>query len=358
MLRSIYIWLLRMHPAAFRQRFGDGMLEIFDTATGLGSTLHLTADGFVSLMRQWAFRDEYREPVLAVTASGGPTDVPLFRTMEPYKPRPAAFFQGSLLTVLILCGLVGLLGKGATARAFLMGVHHPSPHLLPVDRASVAESDLNSMVRFGPETEDPWLPIASIYFKAIRVLNVLDADRDLAISQWEMITAPAPLRKLDVNQDGKLSAEECGFSLGAGGETPVEFVDRARLEFMRANPVLTELDADRDGAISASEIAESSSALKKLDRTADGRLSPDELIPDQTVAQAAFIMVRLDADGDGSVSRTERQSEDAQPLREILQSADRNHDGLITREELRLDLRMRGERKRELDNARRAAGVR
>ena len=358
MLRSIYIWLLRLHPAAFRQRFADGMLEIFDTATGLGATLHLTADGFISLMRQWAFRVEYRRPLPAVAASGGSADVPLFRTMEPYKPRPAAFFQGGLLTVLVLCGLVSLIGKGATARAFLFGVHHPSPHLLPVDRASVAESDLSTMVRFGPEPEDPWRPIASIYFKAILVLNVLDADRDLALSQWEIITAPAALRKLDVNQDGKLSAEECGFSLGAGGKIPMEFVERARLEFMRAHPVLAALDADRNGIISAAEVASSSSPLRTLDRNDDGRLSPDELIPDQTVTQAAVIMVRLDADGDGTVSRAEQASEDAQSLGEILQSADRNHDGLITRDELRLELRLRGEQKSELDNARRAAGLR
>jgi Ca2+-binding EF-hand superfamily protein len=358
MLRSIYIRLLRLHPAAFRQRFGDGMLEIFDTATGLAATLLLTADGLISLIRQWAFRAEYRRPLLAVAASGGSSEVPLFRTMEPYKPRPAALFHGGLLTVLILCGLVGLLGKGATARAFLMGVRHPSPHLLPVDRASVAESDLNSIVRFGPEPEDPWRPIASIYFQAIRVLSVLDADRVLTISQWEMITGPAALRRLDVDHDGKLSAEECGFSLGAGSEIPLDFEARARLEFMRANPVLAALDADRDGAISASEIAKSSSALRKLDGNGDGHLSADELIPDQTVTQAAVIMVRLDADGDGTVSRTEWESEDAQPLREILQSADRNHDGLMTREELRIELGLRGEKKRELDNARRAAGLR
>jgi EF hand len=123
-------------------------------------------------------------------------------------------------------------------------------------------------------------PIASAYFKAIRVLNALDADHDLTISQWEIITAPAALRRLDTNHDGRLSAE-CGFFLGANTVVSPEFVKRARGEFMRDNPVLATLDADHDGVISASEIENSSSALRKLDRNGDGSLTPDELIPDR-----------------------------------------------------------------------------
>jgi hypothetical protein len=45
MLRHLYVWLLQLHPAAFRQRFGDEMLEIFDNARNLRSTLLTTADG-------------------------------------------------------------------------------------------------------------------------------------------------------------------------------------------------------------------------------------------------------------------------------------------------------------------------
>ena len=133
----------------------------------------------------------------------------------------------------------------------------------------------------------------------------------------------------------------------------------ARSPGVHANhPALAVLDADHDGEISESEIANSSSALRRLDRNLDGSLTPDELIPSVAAMQAAMIMVRLDANGDGVVSPQEQESEDAQLVREVLQSADRNHDGRITWDELRMELRLRSERKREFDSARRAAGLR
>ncbi|MGV3756999.1 MAG: hypothetical protein ACO1QS_16580, partial [Verrucomicrobiota bacterium] len=44
-------------------------------------------------------------------------------------------------------------------------------------------------------------------------------------------------------------------------------------------PVMTALDADNDGVLNASEIAQASAALKTLDRDGNGRLTPDELRP-------------------------------------------------------------------------------
>lgn len=356
--RWLYIWLLQLHPGAFRQRFGDEMLEIFENAAGLRASVLLLVDSLMSLIRQWALRPEFRQPLLAAAISERATDVPHFRTMDSYRMRPAAMFHGGCLAVVMLCAVVGVMGKGGKVRAFLIGVHHPSSHLLPVNRASVAESELNTTVKFGPVAEDPWHAIAAAYFKVVRVLDALDADQDLIISPWEIITAPGALRGLDTNHDGKLSAEECGFFIGANSKMPPDLVERARREFMRENPVLAALDTDHDGEISATEIANSSAALKKLDRNGDGSLTPDEVLPDQEVVQAAMIMIRLDTNGDGVISRSERETEEAAPLRELLQSADRNHDGLTTQEELVRELRLRGERRRTSDNARRAAGFR
>jgi len=131
-----------------------------------------------------------------------------------------------------------------------------------------------------------------------------------------------------------------------------------RRAFMRVNPVLAALDADHDGEISAAEIMNSSSALNKLDRNGDGILTPDELLPDQEAIQAAVIMMRLDKNGDGSISRAELESPDAEPLREVLQSADRNQDGLTTQDELTTELRLRAESRKLSENAQRAAGFR
>ena len=45
------------------------------------------------------------------------------------------------------------------------------------------------------------------------------------------------------------------------------------------HPLMTALDADSDGELSAAELADASQALKKLDRNNDGRLAGDEIRP-------------------------------------------------------------------------------
>jgi Ca2+-binding EF-hand superfamily protein len=358
MLRQLYVMLVRLHPAGFRERFGGEMLEVFRRATGPGAMLALLADGLLSLVRQWVLRSEFRRPVLVGATASASANIPLFRTIDGYTPRPAAMLFGSVLTLAAIGATVGLIAVGAKRGEFLIGVHHPSAHLMLVDRASVAPAELNTTVKLGPDPEDPLRQIAAVYFKVVRVLYALDADHDLIISQWEMFTAPAALRRLDVNHDGKLSAEECGFRAGANPGLSPDALARSRREFMRVNPVLSALDSDHDGEISTQEIANSYSALKKLDRNGDGGLSADELLPNQQITQAATIMAGLDTNGDGVISRSEQESDDAFPFRDLLQRADRNHDGAVTREELRIELGRRAEEKRELDAARRAAGFR
>jgi hypothetical protein len=44
-------------------------------------------------------------------------------------------------------------------------------------------------------------------------------------------------------------------------------------------PVITALDLNRDGVISADEIAKAVESLKTLDKNGDGQLTPDELRP-------------------------------------------------------------------------------
>jgi len=251
------------------------------------------------------------------------------------------------------------MGHGGSPRqAFLIGAYHPSPHLIPLDRSAFAESELNAAVKFGSEPDDPWREIASIYFKVVRVLGVLDADQDLVISRWEIVAAPAALRRLDMDHDGKLSPEECGFSLGVNSVLDPGFVRRARLEFMRLNPVLAALDADGDGEISEAEIMNSPAALRKLDRNGDRSLTPDEVLPDKVAIQAAMILSGLDTDRDGKISLAERASDEARPLRDLLESADRNRDGVVTAEELTKELRIREEQRRQFENAVRTGGIR
>ena len=177
------------------------------------------------------------------------------------------------------------------------------------------------------------------YFRVILVLGALDRDHDGIISPGEIANAPSALRGLDQNHDGKLTADECGLSLGA---LPFQgsVAERVRLAFMRFNPVLAVLDADHSGEISASEIQNAPAALRALDRNGDGRLTQDEVLPDP-VANAVGLVMRLDQNGDGKISADERSGELASRYQDLLDAADQNKDGVVTEEELAIEIRRR-----------------
>jgi hypothetical protein len=281
MLRWLYIQLIWLHPAPFRWRFGDDMLDDFDRAPHRAKWRYF-ADAVASLARQWLLRPEFRRPESpAPTAEAllGTVAVPLFQTIETYKPRPAALLHGGLLTILLMLATVVVIGKGAVgARPFLIGVHFSRPALLPIDRNSVADNDLSTTVKQGPDPFEAWLKLARHYFPSMPVLRALDADGDLALSPWEIANAPAALRKLDTNHEGKVTAEECGLHIDPNSLAPA-MLAQLRRRFMSYHPVLAALDADHDGEISAWEIDHAAAALKKLDRNHDGYLTADELIP-------------------------------------------------------------------------------
>jgi Ca2+-binding EF-hand superfamily protein len=170
----------------------------------------------------------------------------------------------------------------------------------------------------------------------------LDTDRNRVLSASEIANAPSVLRSLDINHDGKLSPEECGFDIGdvAATNRGPEFSKSARLEFMRFHPVLAALDADHDGEISVKEIQNASAALQTLDRNRDHKLTVGETLPDP-VANAVALFMRLDSNRDGKISAAERSNRQAVPYRELLSAADRNTDGIVTEEELTKEIRLR-----------------
>jgi non-heme chloroperoxidase len=105
MLRLVYYWLLRLHPAHFRKRFAEEMLSIFDEADDRFAASKLAADGFVSLLRQWTLRSEYREekrPELVHSSAGG---VPVFHTFDSFTPRTSALIDGAVLTLVVFCAV-------------------------------------------------------------------------------------------------------------------------------------------------------------------------------------------------------------------------------------------------------------
>lgn len=109
MLPWLYSRLIRLHPAGFRARFGDEMLDMFADSAGK-ERIPLIGDGLLSLIRQWAFRPEFRRPPVAVGSA------PALRSADAYNPSPMALFHGVLLSVLSFTAVVGILGEGRTFR--------------------------------------------------------------------------------------------------------------------------------------------------------------------------------------------------------------------------------------------------
>jgi hypothetical protein len=290
MLRWLYIQLIWLHPAPFRWRFGDDMLDDFDRAPNRAKLPYL-ADAVASLARQWLLRPEFRHPEAPAATAESVLEtvaVPRFQTIDDYKPRPAALLQGGLLAMLSILAAVVLIGKGGgVTRPFLIGAHFSKPSLLPIDRNAVATSNLNTTVKLGPDSSEAWLKLARPYFASMPALRALDADRDFMLSPWEIGNAPAALRKLDTNHEGKVTAEDCGLQIVRNSVPPL-MPAPLRQQFMSYHPVLAALDADYDGEISAWEMEHAAAALKTLDRNHDGYLTADELVPLEMAVRAGL----------------------------------------------------------------------
>lgn len=119
---------------------------------------------------------------------------------------------------------------------------------------------------------------------------------------------------------------------------------------MRANPVVQALDTDKDGEISADEIAKAPAALKTLDKNGDGKLSADELRPNMRgqggergggradTAEVVNNMMGFDKNGDGKLSADELPER----MKGIVARADTDKDGFATRDELTKALAAQG----------------
>jgi EF hand len=269
MVRFLYTGLLRLHPARFRQRFGQEMLWIFDQAAAQGRTAPLFADALLSLWRQWTLRPQFRQQ--PADARRVATDgLPTFYIGAGDTPRTSALIHGGALSLIFFSAVCYTLSHSNSHVFPFVGSHyHSFSHFLETHSVSAAPTELSAQVTVKPE---PAAYRPSPYFRMMPVLMTLDTDRDGIISRSEIANAAVALLKLDKNHDNKLSAEECGL----GTPHPAG----AALVFMRLHPVLAALDTDHDGEISASEILNAPTALLSLDKNRDGQLTEGELLPD------------------------------------------------------------------------------
>jgi hypothetical protein len=56
MTRTVYRWLICLHPPAFRLRFEPELLWIFDESSDASGAAPLVYDAAISLLRQWLMR--------------------------------------------------------------------------------------------------------------------------------------------------------------------------------------------------------------------------------------------------------------------------------------------------------------
>jgi CubicO group peptidase (beta-lactamase class C family) len=127
MVRSLYRGLLRLHPAAFRERFAEEMLWIFDEIAARPGVrrgmARLYADGFLSLLRQWTVRLAARELTIAVSAPSASinlrtkiSDWGQFESAEHALPF-YRWLQGAAISLGLLSGVWLMAGWGGHPRA-------------------------------------------------------------------------------------------------------------------------------------------------------------------------------------------------------------------------------------------------
>lgn len=169
-----------------------------------------------------------------------------------------------------------------------------------------------------------------------------DANGDGKITKDE---APERLKpgfdRVDANSDGGIDKAEFGRAMGRlmgmAGQ-PGNAAPTPRPEFVVGAMILKALDADGNGQLSASEIADAPKALAKFDKDNDGKLDQEELLaqaprPDARpgIEGMARRLKEADTNGDGKISK-EETPERLQPL---FSRIDANSDGQIDATEMR-----------------------
>ena len=128
-------------------------------------------------------------------------------------------------------------------------------------------------------------------------LKRLDKNNDGKLSKDELKAMPEQflgrfMERADTNKDGEIDAKEMkklaeggfggrGFGRGQGGRGGRGGFDRGSLmkRMMQAFPIIKAIDADGDGEISEKEMKNAYKALKALDKNKDGKLSGSEIQP-------------------------------------------------------------------------------
>jgi hypothetical protein len=105
-------------------------------------------------------------------------------------------------------------------------------------------------------------------------------------------------------------------------------------------PIITALDANGDGVIDATEIANASAALKTLDKNGDGKLTREEYMPPRPARRDGPGGPPPDADPQGAPPGADGSQPPPaggpphRPVPPIVAALDLNHDGVIDADEI------------------------
>lgn len=99
MLRHLYRIAIRLHPPAFRNRFGEEMLSIFESTPRKSTQFTLLCDSLVSILRQWILRTDFRSETSRASAIPAADGVPSFSSLDGFRPRTSAVIDGVILSV-------------------------------------------------------------------------------------------------------------------------------------------------------------------------------------------------------------------------------------------------------------------
>lgn len=133
---------------------------------------------------------------------------------------------------------------------------------------------------------------------------------------------------------GLALATACAVSLLATARAQTDASERRP---PRPHPVLSALDLNRDGTIDEREIAQASASLGKLDKNADGQLTAEEMrlprIERGAVNPDAMAkrLMQFDRNADGKLSKDELPAR----LQPMIERGDADKDGFLTGDEIR-----------------------
>jgi pimeloyl-ACP methyl ester carboxylesterase len=117
-MRNFYRWILAAHPRAFRERFENEMLCVFEEALATESSLRLIMDGVISLLRQRLFRRGPAREVLQA-APAGPNDLfsSFLGEQHPIPMKMSRLIFGAAISFNLFVMTCALMGRGHALRS-------------------------------------------------------------------------------------------------------------------------------------------------------------------------------------------------------------------------------------------------